>query len=249
MLKRILLGIVIVLILASAGFVIWASLPLRPSAQAGQALTSSAVVRVSQDRWLVFTPQEVAPETGFIFYPGGRVDYRAYAPLARSIAADGFLVVIVPMPLNLAVFSPNAAQDVIAAFPEIRTWAVGGHSLGGAMAASFTSSSPNQIDGLVLLASYPAASADLSGTDVSVISIYATEDGLADVETVESSARLLPPDTQWVRIVGGNHAQFGDYGPQPRDNPASISPDEQLIQTAQAISSFLRSLPGRNAQP
>ena len=89
-----------------------------------------------------------------IFYPGGRVDPRSYAPAARAIAAQGYLAVITPMPLNLAVFTPGRAAQVIAAYPEIHTWAIGGHSLGGAMAANFSHKSRRGA-GAVLLGGLP----------------------------------------------------------------------------------------------
>src|SRR5688572_22986581 len=120
----------ITLTLAAAGFVLWATIVPAPEAPALAALASDPVVDVEQGRWLVFTPIITTPTTGLIFYPGGRVDPRAYAPAARAIAAEGYLVVIVPMPLNLAVLAPHRAAEVIAAYPGVTAWAVGGHSLG-----------------------------------------------------------------------------------------------------------------------
>jgi hypothetical protein len=51
--------------------------------------------------------------SGFIVYPGGRVDFRSYAPIARAIASEGYLVVMTRSPINLAVFGVNIANDVI----------------------------------------------------------------------------------------------------------------------------------------
>ena len=65
------------------------------------------------------------------------------------------------MPLNLAVLNPGAAQDVIDAYPAIESWVIGGHSLGGAMAAAFADDHPGIVDGLVLLAAFPASWNDL----------------------------------------------------------------------------------------
>ncbi len=107
--------------------------------------------------WYVFAP-EGEPLAGLVFYPGGLVDAAAYAPLLRRRADGGVLSVLVPMPLELAVFGVARAADVIAAFPEVSPWLIGGHSLGGAMAAEFVKRSPDVVDGLVLLASYPARS-------------------------------------------------------------------------------------------
>jgi len=132
--KRVLLILLVVLLLAFAGFTAWAYTPLGPLPEAVAALQPDAAVQVTTSPWLTFTPASSQPTTGFIFYPGGRVDARSYAPVARAIAERGYLVVITPVPFNLAVFKPAAADAVIAAHPEIQRWAIGGHSLGGAMA-------------------------------------------------------------------------------------------------------------------
>ena len=231
------LGLVVLglLIVGAIGFYAWASNtpPLDPVALA--ALQTNAQVQVESGDWLVFRPTAGdSPSAGFIFYPGGRVPPEAYAPQAQAIAAGGYLVAIVPMPLNLAVFNANAARQVQAAFPEIGCWAVGGHSLGGSMAARYANQNREQVAGLTLWASYPAQSDDLSDASLPTVSIYGTLDGLADPPTVRASAALLPPDTVWVPIEGGNHAQFGWYGPQAGDNPAAISPEEQMAQTVAA---------------
>ena len=232
----------LVLILALGGFVIWASMAATPMPEALSALQSDAQVEVETEPWLVFRPVGGNPTVGLILYPGGRVDARAYAPTARALAQEGFLVVIVPMPLNLAVLGAGRATEVMAAYPEINTWAIGGHSLGGSMAATFSRQHPEQIEGLVLWASYPAGSDDLSGQDLAVVSIYGTRDGLATPEKVEASRPLLPADADWIAIDGGNHAQFGWYGPQSGDNPATISREEQQRQIVEATLRLLASL-------
>jgi hypothetical protein len=110
--------------------------------QAINALQSDSNVTVISGQWLTFKPTTTNYTTGLIIYPGGRVDYRSYAPLAHAIANEGYLTIIVPMPLNLAVFGANAANEVIASHPEITSWAIGGHSLGGTMAAQFAYQNP-----------------------------------------------------------------------------------------------------------
>lgn len=94
------------------------------------------------------------------------MDPVAYAPVARDIAAAGYLTVIDPMPLNLAVLDLQGAGDIIAGFPDITSWAIGGHSLGGAMAAEFAFRNPGVVDGLALWAAFPAANSDLSTFDL-----------------------------------------------------------------------------------
>jgi pimeloyl-ACP methyl ester carboxylesterase len=224
-----LIGAILALILlAGAGFLVWASTPAAPMPEALAALASDDQVAVSQSPWISFTPTQDPHATGFIFYPGGRVDARAYAPPARAIAEQGYPAYIVPMPLNLAVLGSNRALDVIAAHPEIERWVIGGHSLGGAMAASFAANQPGAVDGLVLWAAFPPSGADLTGrTELEIASIYGTLDGVATPEEVRAGAALLPADAQFVPIDGGNHAQFGSYGDQAGDNPATISRAEQ----------------------
>ena len=210
------------------------------------ALESDEQVVVSQEPWISFTPTADAQPTGFIFYPGGRVDPRAYAPAARAIAEQGYPVFIVPMPLNLAVLGSDRAADVVAAHPETERWVIGGHSLGGAMAATFIDQHPDAVDGLVLWAAFPPAGNDLSDlVGLEAASIYGTLDGLATPEEVLAGAALLPASAQFVPIDGGNHAQFGWYGDQPGDNPATISRAEQQ---AAAVGATLTVLDGVDAQ-
>ena len=239
---RILLGILSLLAVLMIGFMAWGFTPAKPMPQALAALQSTSQVTVTTGRWLTFQPADLQPSTGFIIYPGGRVDTRAYAPTAQAIAAHGYLVVIVPMPLNLAVFNPGAAADVMAAHPEIKYWAVGGHSLGGSMAANFAHAYPSAVKGLILWASYPAGSDDLSTGGLKVLSISGTLDGLSTPAKIEASHALLPADTTFVPIAGGDHAQFGWYGPQAGDNPATISREEQQAQIIQATVDFLGAL-------
>lgn len=200
--------------------------------EAVAAMESDESVQVSQvegEDWLVFRPTNQQPATGFIIYPGGFVDPVAYAPVAREIASRGFLVVIDPMPLNLAVLGLEGADDIVAAFPEISSWAIGGHSLGGAMAAEYINRNPGAVDGLALWAAYPAENTDLSGAAIEAVSLYGDADGVASVDDVLDGATRLPAGSAIVLIPGGNHTQFGRYGTglQRGDNPAAITPDEQ----------------------
>jgi hypothetical protein len=238
----VLLLVLAIPLLAAGGFVVWATTTPSPMPQALAALQSNADVEVSAERWLVFSPLNQEAGAGLILYPGGRVDPRSYAPAARAIAAEGHLVVIVPMPLNLAVFGADKASEVIASFPEIEHWGVGGHSLGGAMAARFADGHPSEVEGLVLWAAYPDTSNDLSASNLAVTSIYGTLDGLATQDKIAASRSLLPLDTSWVAIEGGNHAQFGWYGPQSGDNQATISREAQQQQMVGATLELLEYL-------
>lgn len=233
--SRIALGLIGLILLAAAGFLAWASFPLGPSAPALHALQGGDGVTVEQSRdWISFTPDGGQATTGFIFYPGGRVDYRSYSPALEQIAALGSRVVLVRMPLSLAVFGSERAAAVIQAYPEIKHWAIGGHSLGGAMAARYAFLHPGQVEGLVLWAAYPASDNSLAYSDLRVVSIYGTNDQVAATAKREATKSLLPAGTEWVEIEGGNHAQFGSYGLQSGDGTAAISPEQQWQQAAQA---------------
>jgi hypothetical protein len=217
-------------VLAMLGFYGWTRVARYPAfADAG----SLAAEAQATDGWVVLEP-EGKPIAGFVFYPGGLVDPFAYAPLMKRVSDGGVLAVIVSMPLDLAVFGVGRADEVIAAYPDVKYWAIGGHSLGGAMACEYVAAHPEVFDGLVLLASYPAESTDLSAIDVPTVLIYGTADGVSGDVFKDSLARL-PGDTMRVEIVGGNHAQFGDYGPQKGDGTASISREQQQRLAAESI--------------
>jgi hypothetical protein len=239
---RFLLWTSLLLAVLISGFILWGETPAKPMPEALTALQSDAQVTVTTGKWLTFEPSNLQPSTGFIIYPGGRVDYRAYAPAARQIAAQGYLVVIVHMPLNLAVTDAGAAADVVATYPSIKHWAIGGHSLGGAMAANYVFTHPGVMDGLVLWAAYPASNNDISSSPVRAVSISGTLDGLSTPEKIAASVPLLPKDTIYVPIEGGDHAQFGWYGSQSGDNPATISREDQQTQIVQATEEFLATL-------
>lgn len=239
---KIFLLVLLVLVVAVSGFIVWAETPLGPMSEALEALESDSSVAVTKGRWLVFRPAQDGTETGFIIYPGGRVDYRSYATVARGIAAEGFLVVVVRMPFNLAVFGSGAARDVMLAFPEVGAWAVGGHSLGGSMAARFVYRNPSVVDGLILWASYPGSGDDLSDRDIAVLTVYGTKDGLTDYDEIERSLELLPPEALVVGIEGGNHAQFGSYGLQGGDYEASITREQQRMEIIDATVQLLRKI-------
>jgi len=237
------MGILAALILGVASFWVWAANPAMPEQKALDELHSTELVRF-EDRngWLVFTPALKEPEMGLIFYPGGRVDYRAYTPHIKAIAEAGFLVVVVPMPLNFAFLGVNRAADVIQTFPEIDHWVVGGHSLGGAMAAEFAKSNLALVDGIVFWASYPAESTDLTEANLNILSIYASNDGLATPQEIEESRSRLPDHSTFIEIIGGNHAGFGWYGPQNGDGTMQIARSDQLMQVVTATIEFLTML-------
>lgn len=235
----ILLAVMILLLLMMIGSLLY-TISSNAAPEATTALQGSPQVTVTLNDYYTFAPAGSAvdaskADTGYIFYPGGLVDPSAYAVYASAIAANGYTTFITPMPFDLAVFDINAAQAVINNNPQITNWVIGGHSLGGAMAARFAAANPETIQGLVFLAAYPDI--DMSNWPGVVTSIYGTLDGVANIDTITNAK--LPADTVFVPIEGGNHAQFGNYGAQRGDNEATISAAEQQSQAVQATLAVL----------
>lgn len=190
---------------------------------------------VLEDNTLVYQPEQ--PIAGFIFYPGGKVEYTSYEPLMKELANQGVLCVLVEMPFNLAVLDMNKADGLQAQFPDIDTWYIGGHSLGGSMAASYLEKNISDYQGLILLASY--STADLSSTSLDVLSIYGSEDEVLNKEKYQKYLVNLPSDYQEITIEGGCHAYFGMYGLQKGDGTPTISNIKQIQETASEIINFI----------
>ena len=214
--------------------------PLLPEATAALSSTDGATFEEGADGRLTYTPTAADPTVGLVLYPGGKVPPAAYAPAARAIAERGFLVSIVPVPFNFAIFDTGAAQAVIDDHPEISSWAVGGHSLGGAAAALFVDGNSGVADALALWASY--SSADLDDDGVLVASVYGTLDnGVPSFTDTDNLAKLGPAVTTTV-IDGGNHEQMGWYTGQPNDPPARISRQAQQDQVVAATVELLEAM-------
>ena len=226
--------------------------PMPEALEAMESDNSVTVETVEVAEWeegsnfyFVFKPKYANPKVGFIFYPGGLVDPQSYAPPARAIAAKGYLTVIVKMVRDLAVFSPKRADKIISDYSGIKTWIIGGHSIGGSFACSYAQGHTDKIDGIVLWAAWPSESFRLDGTDLKAISIYGTKDGHPD--EIKAGAEHLPEGTPFVEIKGGNHTQFGYYWDgvnenfvQEGDNPADISREDQQKQIIKATLDFLK---------
>lgn len=175
--------------------------------------------------------------TGVIIYQGAKVDASAYSVEARVLADNGYTVFIPEMPFNMAFFGINKADKIIEDNPGISRWYMAGHSLGGSMAAKYTSNNQEKIDGLILLASYSVD--DLTGYGGEVMSIVGSRDMGIDKEKLEETSINLPEDTEFYIIEGGNHSQFGDYGFQKGDNIAEIPLEEQLQLITDKMLEFL----------
>lgn len=176
---------------------------------------------------LTILSASVPTDTAVIFYPGAKVEAIAYLPLLDQLRRTGLTCILVDMPFRMAIFDANAAGDVMEQFPDVEHWYVAGHSMGGAMASQFAAEHPDDVDGLILLGAY------LYGD-------YPPEDTLTVYGSLNQSVEdKLDYTENVVEIQGGNHAQFGNYGPQKGDPPASISAQEQQAQTVAAIKAFI----------
>lgn len=223
---------------AGFGMYVSGSYEAAPEAQALLESGGSGRVQIFQedDRLIVAAPKE--PEAGLILYPGGKVAPEAYVPLTDALAQRGILCVLVKMPCNLAVFDADAADGIAEQFPEIKRWYIGGHSLGGAMAASYAAGHAEKLEGLLLLAAY--STEDLSGTELRALSLYGSEDGVLNREKYGECRKNLPADTQENVIEGGCHAYFGMYGEQEGDGKALIAPKEQIEETAYLAAEWIK---------
>lgn len=227
-------SVITILVVLTAAFFIYAGQYYHADNEAIQALAGSNLIEVKQnDNELIFKPQSGESKKGFIFYPGGKVEDTAYAPLMKNLAKKGYTCIIVRMPFNLAVFDMNAADDVIKNHPEITSWYIGGHSLGGAMAASYAAEHSKQISGLALMGAY--STKDLSASSMKIVSVYGSKDGVLNKEKYIKNKANLPSSFKELCIEGGNHAGFGNYGQQKGDGQAAITAEKQQQITADTI--------------
>lgn len=225
-LKTTLITITCLLVLAAAGTALYLSDYYRADDIAVSAMTGSNMK--TQDNLTILTPTTPS-DTGLIFYPGGKVEHTAYLPLLEQLRQQGITCVLVEMPFHLAVFDPDAAEQVFDRLPDIANWYIGGHSLGGAMASSYASEHPDKVQGLVLLGAYLYGDYPVQHT----LTLYGSEDKVMNREKLTYTENV-------VEIAGGNHAQFGNYGAQKGDGTATISAAEQQAQTVDSIAAFMQ---------
>ena len=230
-------GLLAVLGVTLAGVLVW----LRPFGADADALAEldrlqepgSGVEVVTTAGYLELRPTGEASGVGLVFQPGARVDHRAYVRLLAPYAEAGHVVVVVAQPFGIAFTATGAAADIVAARPQVRSWVLGGHSLGGVVASSEAVVLDDAgVDGLLLWGSYPLG--DLSGADLDVVSVSGSQDGLSTPADIDASRADLPPTTTFVEVEGSTHAFFGDYGRQPGDGVATVDRDVAQAQVVRA---------------
>ena len=221
-------GIVLLILAILVGVFFWYVLDYYRAEDAALDVMAQDSGITVQDDLTILSPT-YPTDTAIIFYPGAKVEAEAYLPLLDQIRQTGVTCILVDMPFHMAIFDADAAEEVIAQFPEIQHWYIAGHSMGGAMASKFASDHPDQVDGLILMGAY-------------IYGDYPEEKTLTIYGSLNQSVEDHIDYTEnIVEIQGGNHAQFGNYGPQKGDPPATISAEEQQVQTVAAIEAFLRS--------
>ncbi|OLS37678.1 alpha/beta hydrolase [Alkalihalophilus pseudofirmus] len=232
---KILLATILILI----ALIFWFLRPYTASEEALSLLHSSEQVEVKMDsNWIEFSPRKTELEANVIMYPGGLVEHESYAPLAYSLAEEGFRTFVIKMPVNLAVLGGNKAQGVIKELGDEPVF-IGGHSLGGVMASRFAADNEEVFNGVFFLASYPDEKGSLTDKQLSSISFIATNDSVLNKDRYDEAEAYLASEHLEIIIEGGNHAQFGSYGAQKGDTPASISTEEQLKQVRDALSKWI----------
>lgn len=235
-------------------FVGWSVVAYRATPDARRALTSNSRVTVAraEGAW-TFIPGSGGSSTGLLFFAGALVEPAAYAPLLRDVAEAGFPAVLVELPRRGAFGGADGpavlarAGGLMSRMPRIDRWVISGHSRGGVVAARMALEDPARVEGLILIGTSHPRDFSLASVRFPVTHVYGTRDTVADVHKVMAAQRNLPASTRLVRIDGGNHSQFGWYGFQPGDWPATITREEQQRLTLVAILEILRRVHGQSS--
>lgn len=231
LLRWILWSIVVIVLVAVIGTLAWTQIGVMQAEPEplSEAKANPAITITDAPEGIVLAPSDGGSDTGLVFIPGAKVDPWAYVAILQDVAADGTTVVITRPWLNLAFFDLRGLDSFTSAAPEITSWSVGGHSLGGVRACQLASDA----DALVLFASYCAT--DLADEPLAVLSLSGSEDKLSTPEKIADARDLLPQDAEFIEIEGASHASFGDYGPQAGDGTPTISDAEMRAQVTEAL--------------
>ncbi|WP_214828559.1 alpha/beta hydrolase [Exiguobacterium algae] len=225
------LSIVALLLVAVIGFLVWTQFTYGPTDEA----ETYAAQAVEEEGYLAFG--DPASEVGVVLYPGAKVEKEAYAYYGTRLSEEGVFVVIPSLRLNLGILDIDAAEPIIEKYSDVKAWYVAGHSLGGSAASGFALEHVSQVEGVIFLASYPIRS--MKDRDLKVLSISGEQDGLAVPEDIEASRDDAPADSEFYQIKGGNHANFGMYGPQKGDQDSPLTSKQQMDEAIGKILEWL----------
>ena len=205
-------------------------------------LASDAHVMVQRSRdALAFLPTSAVAPSGLLFIVGAGVAPDAYAPLLRPIAERGYPVFVVKLPYRTAPLEQHKktavsrARAIFESNKTVRSWVIAGHSLGGALVCRIAGDRPGRVAAMVLIGTSHPKTMDLSESPIPITKVYASNDGIATVEMINATKSLLPRDTRWIEVEGGNHSRFAHYGHQPFDGSPTISREKQQDLTRAAL--------------
>ena len=233
----IVLAAILVLSAVIVGMCLFNERPAVQTVATYQNAYGDTVINISDDGSVEILPQSRDTDTGLIFYVGAQITPNAYIPLLARIAEQGYACFIPNLTFNMAALEPKAADEIIPAHPEIKTWILAGHSMGGLTASGYADDHRDTVDGLILVAAY--ANRDMSDAQLPVLAVFGDSDGVMNRKLYGKRLAWNPADFEEYVIQGANHAQYGDYDKQPRDNDAKISAEEQQPQTAEIILDWL----------
>ena len=233
----ILLAAILVLSAVIVGMCLFYERPAVQTVAAYQSTYCDAVITIADDGGVEILPRNEDADTGLIFYVGAQITPDAYIPLLTRIAEQGYACFVPKLSFNMAALEPKAADGIIAAHPEIKSWILAGHSMGGLTASGYADDHRDTVDGLILVAAY--TNRDMSDAEMPVLAVFGDTDGVMNRDLYEKRKGWNPSDFEEHIIAGANHAQYGDYGRQPRYNDATISAEEQQLRTAEIILDWL----------
>lgn len=241
-LKRIVIGLVIVLGLGAAGgYYYWQQSVYEPSIQAKHSLDQGK----ENDDYLLFEAKQTDDKENplIVFYPGAFVEPESYSIWAEQLAENGYSVAIAKMPFELAILSGKKADKILEDFPN-KDYVIGGHSLGGVMASRYanTNLSDKHLKGVYFMASYPDKKGTLKNSDLPILSLTGTEDQVMNQKAYTEAKDYLPEQTEYVSITGGNHGGFGSYGEQKGDGKATISNQDQQTAIVNSMTNWLKNI-------
>lgn len=208
---------------------------------ANTLISTTQTTVTETDQLISFSPV-AKKKTVFLFFPGALVEPTAYAPIARHAADAGFESHIIKMPWRMSTRGYQQIKTLFSLTDTTKHYVLAGPSQGGKMAAQFAHENKNVLAGLILMGTSHPRDIDLSSFTLSVVKLYATNDGLASLPEVFENKGKLPSHAQWVEIKGGNHAQFGYYGSQLGDDNATITREVQQSLVNQTVIGFLKAI-------